>query len=91
MLGRTNAPSSALCSSPASPNRPRRTRCATALPRTEAGSYIRTVQALRGHAGVATTMIYKHAMRMGGMAVCSLLDRLTVQTGTNMQSDRDWR
>lgn len=42
----------------------------------QSGSDIRTVQELLGHTDVATTMIYTHVMRMGGMAVCSPLDRL---------------
>ena len=42
----------------------------------QSGSDIRTVQELPGHGDVATTMIYTHVMRMGGMAVCSPLDRL---------------
>lgn len=42
----------------------------------QSGSDIRTVQELLGHSDVATTMIYTHVMRLGGMAVRSPLDRL---------------
>lgn len=42
----------------------------------QSGSDIRTVQELLGYADVATTTIYTHVMRMGGLAVCSPLDRL---------------
>ena len=42
----------------------------------ESGSDIRTIQELRGHRDVATTMIYTHVLNRGGLGVTSPLDRM---------------
>lgn len=44
--------------------------------RWQSGYDIRTVQELLGHADVATTMIYRHVLKVGGGGVQSPVDSL---------------
>ena len=45
----------------------------------QAGTDIRTVQDLRGHSDVSTTMVYKHVLKVAAAATRSPLDALSAQ------------
>jgi integrase len=70
----------ALWNVPASPSRPLAARHAPRLRHASAagGVRIRTVQELLGHADVATTMNYTHLLKLGGGAVRSPIDTMSL-------------
>lgn len=55
----------------------------------QSGSDIRTAQELLTHSDVATTMIYTHVIRQGGMAMCSRLARLLSESADDL-TVRSW-